>query len=355
MRRSVPVLLWLRAAAIPALLAAAAVLATAPASAMPASDVQLWPTFTRVAGTTFAWASIGSGPPLVLLNGTASPMSEWDPALLGALAVQRRVIVFDYPGLGQSGPAPDSWTFDHAADWINDWLRVIEPAAPVDVLGWSMGGFIAQRLAVQHPERIRRLVLAATNPGGDATVLGPRWAQDADSSGSLAGYLSTNYPPSGRAAGKRFLTRLESALSSGRYPDVEVPAKTRRAMVRAEDPWMGKRFLTRLESALSSGRYPDVEVPAKTRRAMVRAEDPWLRSDTNLAELGTVTLPTLVITGRTDVITPVANSRVLARAIPGARLVLRAGAGHSFLFQRPLRAAAEISRFLSGPFTASAH
>ena len=317
MRRSVPVLLWLRAAAIPALLAAAAVLATAPASAMPASDVQLWPTFTRVAGTTFAWASIGSGPPLVLLNGTASPMSEWDPALLGALAVQRRVIVFDYPGLGQSGPAPDSWTFDHAADWINDWLRVIEPAAPVDVLGWSMGGFIAQRLAVQHPERIRRLVLAATNPGGDATVLGPRWAQDADSSGSLAGYLSTNYPPSGRAAGKRFLTRLESALSSG--------------------------------------RYPDVEVPAKTRRAMVRAEDPWLRSDTNLAELGTVTLPTLVITGRTDVITPVANSRVLARAIPGARLVLRAGAGHSFLFQRPRRAAAEISRFLSGPFTASAH
>ena len=317
MRRSVPVLLWLRAAAIPALLAAAAVLATAPASAMPASDVQLWPTFTRVAGTTFAWASIGSGPPLVLLNGTASPMSEWDPALLGALAVQRRVIVFDYPGLGQSGPAPDSWTFDHAADWINDWLRVIEPAAPVDVLGWSMGGFIAQRLAVQHPERIRRLVLAATNPGGDATVLGPRWAQDADSSGSLAGYLSTNYPPSGRAAGKRFLTRLESAVSSG--------------------------------------RYPDVEVPARTRRAMVRAEDPWLRSGTNLAELGTVTLPTLVITGRTDVITPVANSRVLARAIPGARLVLRAGAGHSFLFQRPLRAAAEISRFLSGPFTASAH
>ena len=317
MRRSVPVLLWLRAAAIPALLAAAAVLATAPASAMPASDVQLWPTFTRVAGTTFAWASIGSGPPLVLLNGTASPMSEWDPALLGALAVQRRVIVFDYPGLGQSGPAPDSWTFDHAADWINDWLRVIEPAAPVDVLGWSMGGFIAQRLAVQHPERIRRLVLAATNPGGDATVLGPRWVQDADSSGSLAGYLSTNYPPSGRAAGKRFLTRLESAVSSG--------------------------------------RYPDVEVPARTRRAMVRAEDPWLRSGTNLAELGTVTLPTLVITGRTDVITPVANSRVLARAIPGARLVLRAGAGHSFLFQRPRRAAAEISRFLSGPFTASAH
>ena len=306
MRRSVPVLLWLRAAAIPALLAAAAVLATAPASAMPASDVQLRPTLTRVAGMTFAWASIGSGPPLVLLNGTASPMSEWDPALLGALAVQRRVIVFDYPGLGQSGPAPDSWTFDHAADWINDWLRVIEPAAPVDVLGWSMGGFIAQRLAVQHPERIRRLVLAATNPGGDATVLGPRWAQDADSSGSLAGYLSTNYPPSGRAAGKRFLTRLESALSSG--------------------------------------RYPDVEVPAKTRRAMVRAEDPWLRSDTNLAELGTVTLPTLVITGRTDVITPVANSRVLARAIPGARLVLRAGADTRFSssdpFGRPRRSAA---------------
>ena len=317
MRRPMIVRPRLRAAVVLVLLTATVIVGAASAQATPASGVVLQPTHTRAAGTTFAWASIGSGSPLVLLNGTASPMSEWDPALLGALASQRRVIVFDYPGLGQSGPAPDSWTFDHAADWIDAWLGAIEPAGPVDVLGWSMGGFIAQRLAVRHPERIHRLVLAATNPGGDATVLGPRWVQEADSSGSLAGYLSTNYPPDGRTAGERFLTRLENAVSSG--------------------------------------RYPEAEVPTRTRRAMVRAEDPWLRGDTNLAELGTLALPTLVITGRADIITPVANSRVLARAIPGARLVLMPDAGHSFLFQRPRQAAAMISRFLSGPSTAATH
>lgn len=263
----------------------------------------------HAAGTTIAWAELGSGPPLLLLNGTASPMSEWDPALLAALAKDNHVIVLDYPGLGFSGASPATWTFPQAADWIAEFITQVSPDAPVNVMGWSMGGFIAQQLAIRHPDLVNGLVLAATNPGGSQAVLGPTWVQEIDSSSSSdADYLLTNYPPAARAAGRRFLQRLETAVDSGAYP------------------------------------YADT--PARTLRAMVAAEDPWLRSDANLRQLASITAPTLVIDGARDVITPPRNSRVLAARIPDSALVLVPGAGHSFLFQRPDSSAAAITAFL---------
>lgn len=264
----------------------------------------------EAAGTTIAYAELGSGAPLVLLNGTASPINEWDPLLLEALAARHRVIVLDYPGLGMSGPTPARWTFPAAADWISDFVRTVVPEGRADVLGWSIGGFIAQQLAQRHPQQVRRLILAATNPGGDAAVLGPAWVQQADSDGDINDYLITNYPPGRRAAGQRFLDRLDAALTSG--------------------------------------AYPEEAVPTRTARAMVRAEDPWLRSNANLTGLRAIKVPTLVITGAKDVITPPMNSRRIARALSNSRLILVPNAGHSFLFQQPRRTARTITRFLEG-------
>ena len=297
----------MRATALAAACLCTFALLAAPANA--ADGVRLEVQQARVAGTTIAYADLGDGPTLVLLNGTASPMNEWDPALLGALAENHHVIVLDYPGLGLSGPAPARWTFPRGADWIAEFLSAVAPDEAVDVLGWSMGGFIAQQLAQRHPEHVRRLVLAATNPGGEATVLGPDWVQQADSDGDLHDYLLTNYPRGRRAAGQRFLDRLDAAISSG--------------------------------------AYPRETVPARTARAMVRAEDPWLRSDANIAGLPGVSAPTLVITGADDVITPLINSRRIARAIPDARLVLVPDSGHSFLFQQPRRTARTVHAFLT--------
>ncbi len=286
------------------------------ASHATAADPASWRTVrlnvqtARVAGTTIAWAELGSGSPLLLLNGTASPMNEWDPAFLAGLAAQHRVIVFDYPGLGDSGRAPGTWNFNAASDWVSDFIAEVSPGAPVDVLGWSMGGFIAQRLAVRHPSTVRALVLAATNPGGSQAVLGPQWVQDIDSSSSSdADYLRTNYPASGRAAGKRFLDRLTTAIDSG--------------------------------------AYPEVDTPDTTLDAMVAAEDPWLASDSNFRDLRTIIKPTLVITGRQDLITPAINSTRIAAAIPGARLTLVPNAGHSFVFQQPASVTASINAFLA--------
>lgn len=288
---------------------ACALLASAPAQAVEAAAPELKPTIATVAGTGIAWASVGEGSTLLMLNGTASPMNEWDPALLSALAREHRVIVLDYPGLGLSGPAPQRWTFENAADWISALLAQISPGEPVDVVGWSMGGFIAQQLAIRHPGQVHRLVLAATNPGGDATVLGPPWVQRADSFGGEQAYVRTNYPPGQRASGRRFLERLDQAVTSG--------------------------------------AYPREEIPARTARAMVRAEDPWLRSNANRDALSTITHPTMVVTGADDVITPPINSRRIAARIPDARLILVPDAGHSFLFQQPGRTARTINEFLA--------
>lgn len=292
-----------------ALVGLMSMLLTAPSS-LAADPIRVQPRIVDAAGTSFAYDIVGSGPLLLMLNGTASPMNEWDPALLLALAVNHRVIVVDYPGIGLSGKAPGRWDFDAAAGWFAQFLDVVAPGKRVDVLGWSMGGFIAQRLAIEYPGQVRRLVLAATNPGGSTSILGPEWVQEADSSGGLGSYLLTNYPRGQRDAGRRFIARVKEAVARGDYPD-EV-------------------------------------IPSATRRAMVRAEDPWLRSNVNTRQLSLISAPALVITGAADVVTPPGNSRRIAAAIPGAHLVLVPGAGHSFLFQRPAATARIITQFLKG-------
>lgn len=287
-------------------------------SRVTAKNVKLRVRKVRIKGTKIAYAKVGRGVPLLLLNGTGSPMSEWDPALLAKLAKKRRVIVFDYPGLGLSGRAPARITFRSLAGWTAEFLKAIG-VRKADVLGWSMGGFVAQELLRRHPNRIRRAVLAGTNPGGHLAKLGPRWAQkiDSDPNAGINGYLKTNYP------------RTTCA---------------RRA---------GKRAVNRINTAIRRGRFPDGRVPARTYRAMVRAEDQWLRSSVNIAGLRRVRVPVLVMTGKQDVVTPAINSRRLARPIPNASLRLFAGSGHSFLFQQPALVARHVLAFLTPRATPS--
>lgn len=266
----------------------------------------------RVGGERVAWYERGSGPPLVLAIGTGSTMAEWDPALLARLARGRRLILFDYPGVGRSSPLRRGRTsFAALADTVARLLPAIG-VDRADVLGWSMGGFVAQQLAARHPERVRRLVLAGTNPGGGAAVLGPPADQeiDSDPDPSDADVLRVLYPrtAAGRAEGRSFLRRLERASAAGEIPD-------------------------------------DFDVPAATVRAQVAAEGPWLRSNANAQALRRLAVPTLVTAGLADRVTPPANARLLAGLIPDARLRLFGGA-HAFLFSDRARFAREVLRFL---------
>jgi pimeloyl-ACP methyl ester carboxylesterase len=251
--------------------------------------------FARGGHARTAWYERGQGPPLVMLTGTGSTMAEWDPALLRLLARHHRLILFDYPGVGLSGP----WhgrSFDSLANATADLMDAIHlPQA--DVLGWSMGGFIAQRLAIERPQRVSHLILAGTNSGGTHTVLGTPKAQKIDSEPepSEAQILHELYPPDRQAEGRRFLRRLERASQSGEIPD-------------------------------------DFHVPASTTRAQVAAEDPWLRSNRNYRQLGTLTVPTLAAAGIRDPVVPLINLRRVAARIPSSKLIVFPGA-HAFLFQ----------------------
>jgi pimeloyl-ACP methyl ester carboxylesterase len=297
------------------LLTAAVGVASAPAaSATPdqwGSSVRLEQRHVTVDGVRTAYAVLGPDSPssLLMLNGTGSPMSQWDPALLAALSRERQVVVYDYPGLGDSAPLPGRLSFDGLADHARGLITALG-LEQADVLGWSMGGFVAQRLALRSPERVRALVLAGTNPGGPRSVLGPAWVQeqDSDAAGTVRDYVRANYPAGARDRGRAFVRRVNAAIDSGRYPIDRVP----------------------------DGTYD----------AMVAAEDPWLASGSNLRQLSALTMPVLVIAGAEDVVTPPANSRILARAIPGATLALVPDAGHSFLFQLPRATGDRLTSFL---------
>lgn len=245
--------------------------------------------------TKVAWYERGQGPPLLMLTGTGSTMAEWDPALLRLLARDHRLILFDYPGVGRSGP----WRgrgFDSLADATAGLMRTLGiPRA--GVLGWSMGGFVAQRLAIDHPGRVSHLILAATNPGGAHAVLGTPKAQaiDSEPDPSTDAILHELYPPDRQAEGHRFLRRLERASRSGEIPD-------------------------------------DFHVAAATTRRQVAAEDPWLRSDRNYRQLARIEVPTLAAAGRADPVTPPVDMRRIAARVPGAELRVLPGA-HAFLFQ----------------------
>lgn len=261
-----------------------------------------------VGKTRIAWYERGQGPPLVMLIGTDSTMAEWDPALLRLLAQDHRLILFDYPGVGLSGPWHGD-SFDSLAAATAGLMSAIH-LSKADVLGWSMGGFVAQRLAVDHPGRVSHLILAGTNPGGNRTVLGTPAAQaiDSEPNPSDAAILHELYPPDRQAEGRRFLRRLESSSQSGEIPN-------------------------------------DFHVPAATTRAQVAAEDPWLRSNRNYRQLAGIAAPTLAAAGAQDPVVPAVNLRRIAAQVPYSRLAVFPGA-HAFLFQERRPFTRVMDRFL---------
>jgi len=284
----------------------------APAGASPPAPFRAHVHHTAVHGGQIAWYERGSGPPLMMLMGTGSTMSEWDPALLPLLARRHRLIMFDYPGIGWSGPWRGPRTFAGLADEVARFMAAIG-VEKADVLGWSMGGFVSQQLAIRHPSRVARLVLAGTNPGGGRGVLGTKEHQELDSNPdpSLAEILGDElYPPNQLAEGYRFAHRLETASQSGVIPN-------------------------------------DFHVAAATVDAQVAAENPWLLSNANFRALGSLPMPVLATGGHEDPVVPPVNLRRIAARVPDARLRLFAGA-HAFLFQERVAFARVVDHFLAG-------
>jgi pimeloyl-ACP methyl ester carboxylesterase len=247
------------------------------------------------------YREVGHGPVLLLITGFSASMDDWAPYFVNALAEHFRVVVFDNAGIGQTAPLAVPLSVAEMAAQTSGLISTLG-LGRCDILGWSMGGLIAQSLAVTHPSQVNRLVLAATQAGtGHATPV-PSAAQAALDSGN--GAISVLFPADQSAAAKQYVSGIFT------YPDYYTASGAVRAEQQtATDQWFAGDDV--------SGRQP-----------------------------GEIRAPTLVADGTEDAVNPVSNDRMLARLIHGARLVLYPGAGHGFLFQDSPRFVAELTSFL---------
>ena len=142
-------------------------------------------TTVAVDGAQIVYRRVGKGRPLLVLNGFGATSADWDPSFIDRLASSHELILLNNRGIG--GSTDDGQSFD-IAKLAADAARVIETLGieRASVMGWSMGGFIAQALAVKYPDRVDKLVLLSTDPGGIEADLASSdvWSELVDTSGT---------------------------------------------------------------------------------------------------------------------------------------------------------------------------
>ena len=258
----------------------------------------------RAGEIEMAYQVSGAGHPLVMIQGLTANMDWWDPWFIDRLSQRYRVVTFDNRGAGRTeGPEGDFSVAQFADDTalLMDALG-IEQAF---VLGYSMGGMIAQELALRHPDKVEKLVLCATNCGPSGSVNASReiLARLVDRSGTPEELVD------------RFVTLM-----------------------------FDRGFLAENTDMLDEFKRRCVIAPTSDHDA-ARQMMATITFDT-FDRLGDIGVPTQVICGEEDILIPAENSRIIAGAVPGALLTEYPGAGHGFLFQCRDEFVADVLEFL---------
>ena len=263
-------------------------------------------------GTTFVYRDLGGREvPLVLLQHFRGNLENWDPVLIDALAQNRRVITFDNTGVGgSSGETPR--TIAEMADDATLFLDALE-LGEVDLLGFSIGSFVAQEITLTRPALVRRVLLASSAPQGAGGMHG--WAKDViDAVGvpqpAPEGVLSVFYAPSAASqeAGKQSLQRIYGA--------------------RTEDR--------------------DVDTTWQTRQAQYDAVCSWgVPNHALLQRVSAIEHRVFIANGDSDPMILPHYSYLLAGLIPQAKVKIYLDSAHGFLFQHAAEFAADVEEFLS--------
>ncbi|PSM42987.1 alpha/beta hydrolase [Streptomyces dioscori] len=264
-------------------------------------------------GCRYAYVRFGSergNPPLLLLSHFRASIDMWDPELLLRLAADRTVIVVDNRGIGLSeGTTPT--TVEAMAEGIAEFM-VSMGSGGVDVLGFSLGGYVAQVLARVRPELVRRLILAGTAPRG--------FGEDDAAGGRVRSIISREL-----ISAKDIIHLFFPATAVGRAHGVD--------------------YIRRL-SRRHVGAVGDVTEHAW--RAQLEAAEAWgARDPLAVRELASITQPTFVAHGEHDIMVAAEKSAILASHVPHSVLKIYPDTGHGFLFQMYEEFGTDVVRFLA--------
>ena len=265
-------------------------------------------------GVRYAYRRYGntgtSALPLVFFQHYRGNIDNWDPILVDAIAEQREVILLDNTGVGDSTGRVPSTVAEMGVDAIafTDALGL----RVYDLHGFSMGGFVAQEVALMRPHQVRRLVLSGTGPQGGRHMHG--WVDEIREA-------CLRDEPGAEDLLTIFFERTETSRTKG-------AEYIQRIFSRTEDR--------------------DEPTDLATRDAQLTAIGTWgIPDETRLNRLAGITQPTLVANGDNDLVVPTENTYLLGEYLRNARTSIYPDAGHGFLFQYPHEFATEVNLFLT--------
>jgi pimeloyl-ACP methyl ester carboxylesterase len=247
-------------------------------------------------GVSFAYRELGpaTGVPVIFLTHLAAVLDNWDPRVVDGIAAHHRVITFDNRGVGASAGSTPATIAAMAKDAVT-FIRALG-LNQVDLLGFSMGGMIAQVIAHDEPQLVRKLILAGTGPAGGEGIDDVTRISNLDTIRALLTFtdpkqfLFFTRTPTGRRAGQDFLARLKERTQDR---DKKISLRSYAAQLKAIHRW-------------------GLEQPS---------------------DLSVIRQPVLVANGDSDKMVPTANSADLARRLPDSELVTYPDAGHGGIFQ----------------------
>ena len=258
----------------------------------------------RIGDIDIAYKIFGKGEPLLFIPGFSMTMDMWDPIVLDKLSSNHTIIIFDNRGIGNTTAGNKSPSIQQFANDTTGLIDALGVKKPVDILGLSMGGFIAQELALLHPEKVNRLIIHASSCGGKES-LPPQ----------VSPQVMTSMV-SGNATVDTFLSTL--------FP---------KEWIKQHTDYIQKNFV-----------FPMGKVSKESLQLQLKANSKW-KGICN--KLSTITKPTLIITGSEDIASPPANSIMISEKIPGAWLVQIKGGGHGLMFQYPQQFVSILETFFS--------
>jgi pimeloyl-ACP methyl ester carboxylesterase len=260
----------------------------------------------------YAYRDLGEGDvPLVLLQHFRGNLDNWDPALIGELAAERRVVPFDNVGVGATtGTTPN--TVEAMAHGAIAFLEAMD-LQQIDLLGFSLGSFVAQEIALIRPDLLRRVVLASSAPQGAAGMHG--WAAE------VIGAIGTpeTAPEQYLAV---FFASTSTSLQAGQQAAARIFGRTTNR---------------------------DEQTTWQTRQAQYDAVCAWgIPNHSLLQRVAAIDLPVFVANGDSDPMILPRYSHLLAGLLPNARVTIYPDSAHGFLFQHHSRFAADVHAFLRG-------